>query len=78
MFSVHYCEPMLEGMPERWSVVGMGPVAYCDSPRIAEGIAWKLNNGMGAVCPDCSAARLWNDGQPRKLMCHYCDKLLTI
>ena len=77
-YTVHYLEPMIEGLPERWSVVGMGPVAYCESPRIARTIADKLNNGQGTVCRSCYAARVWNEGQPRKLPCHYCGTLLTV
>jgi hypothetical protein len=81
-YTVHYCEPMLEGMPERWSVVGMGPVAYCDSTRIARTIAHKLNNGYGVVCPDCDVARTISRTQVRAGMkrfpCHHCAKLLTI
>jgi hypothetical protein len=78
-YTVHYCEPMLEGLPERWSVVGMGPVAYCDSPRIARNIAHKLNNGLGTVCPDCDCAVTVPDVPVRNtglVRCWHCSKLL--
>ena len=80
-YTVHYCEPMLEGLPERWSVVGMGPVAYCDSPRIARTIARKLNVGMGKVCPECDRARTISREQVAAGMTRFpcaCGKWLTI
>jgi len=81
-FTVHHLSPMIDGQPERWSVVGNGPVAYCDSPRLAERTARKLNTRYGKVCPSCSAARTIRREQVAaamtRFLCLYCETPMTI
>ena len=81
-YTVHYNEPICDGAVANWSVVGMGPVAYCDSQAIAADIADRLNTQRGAVCPSCFAARVLSDLRvgrgDTKAACHYCGAVVQI
>ena len=76
-FTVHRLDPFFEGAPTRWSVVGMGPVAYCDSPEQATALALKLNTGEASVCPLCDAANEHGGRHPVRFTCHSCGTVLV-